>query len=96
MVGAGRCLDLEVDGLADIDALVGGESLDRLIAGAGHAPIRRRVAGLGVFARHRADHWHLAGMRAGRWLGGLPSGSRVDVDTGQNDRRMKGGTAANT
>ncbi len=58
-------LDLEVDGLAAVDADFGGKALDARVAGAFDVPFAGRVAGLGVLADDRVAA-RFAGARRGR------------------------------
>ena len=51
----GGRLDLEVYGLPDVDADVGGEPLNRRTASTGDVPLTRRGARLAVLARDRVD-----------------------------------------
>ena len=58
-------VDLEVDGLALVDADVGGEALDVRVAGAADVPLARRGARLGVLADDRVLDRRVAGGGSG-------------------------------
>src|SRR5207302_3885573 len=61
--------DLEMNGLALVDADVGGEALDACVTRSGDIPLTGRIARLGVLASDRVDdRWtaRALGLRAGR------------------------------
>src|SRR5215831_11590517 len=56
VVRASRSVDLEVFGLAHVDAHRRGKALDRWVSRAAHLPVTGRVAGQRVLTGDHADH----------------------------------------